>query len=177
MLLLTTWTVKKALGRKFVIGQALQFLHNMFLCAQSAFLVMIIAFVYFDTAERAGEDPFTFRGCVNTMLVRVERYENAWFDIGMAAFLLSKLYEQVDTMILIINEKPLIMLHVWHHATTYIAFYMGQFTGAAIWIGFWNSLIHVIMYAYYAKIPGMKIIAKFITSLQLFHLFGGAICN
>ena len=33
------------------------------------------------------------------------------------------------------------------------------------------------MYAYYAKIPGMKVIAKFITSLQLFHLFGGAACN
>merc|ERR1719446_1569268 len=69
------------------------------------------------------------------------------------------------------------MLHVWHHATTFQAFYIGMFTGAGFWIGFFNSFIHIVMYAYYAKIPGMKVIAKYITSMQIFHLFGGAVCN
>jgi hypothetical protein len=30
---------------------------------------------------------------------------------------------------------------------------------------------------YYAKIPGMKAIAKYITSMQIIHLFGGAALN
>ena len=33
------------------------------------------------------------------------------------------------------------------------------------------------MYMYYAKIPGMKAIAKYITSMQIIHLFGGAALN
>ena len=94
-LLFVTWLVKKALGPKFVINQPLQFVHNMFLCFQSVVLVALITFGYFDTAERAGLDPFTFDGLFNTLLTRPERYENVWFDIAMAAFLLSKLYEQV----------------------------------------------------------------------------------
>lgn len=69
------------------------------------------------------------------------------------------------------------MLHVWHHATTFYAFHQGLFTGAGLWIGFWNSLIHVVMYAYYAKLPGMKMIAQWITSFQLFHLIGGTLFN
>lgn len=40
-----------------------------------------------------------------------------------------------------------------------------------------NSFIHVVMYLYYAKIPGMKQIAKYITSMQIFHLFGGLVWN
>jgi hypothetical protein len=190
LLLLTTYLFKKFIGGpKFVIGANLQFAHNLFLVAQSAFLVYLIQNIYFDTADRinaqkvgkyqadGSNDPFSFFGFVEAALESPLRYENKWFDIGLVFFLFSKLYEQVDTVILIINEKPLIMLHVWHHATTYMAFYVGQFTGAACWIGWWNSFIHVIMYLYYAKVPGMKHIAKYITSLQLFHLFGGALTN
>ena len=43
-LLMATYMTKKALGPKFVVGPTLQFIHNMFLCAQSAFLVTIIGF-------------------------------------------------------------------------------------------------------------------------------------
>jgi len=189
LLLIATYCVKKVLGPKFVVGTRLQFAHNIFLVLQSAFLIFCIQNIYFDTADRINAkkigkyskdgsvEPFSLKGFQEIALESSTRYENMWFDIACCAFLFSKLYEQVDTVILIINEKPLIMLHVWHHATTYMAFYVGMFTGAACWIGWWNSFIHVIMYLYYAKIPGMKYIAKYITTLQLFHLFGGTLTN
>merc|ERR1719162_1621203 len=40
-----------------------------------------------------------------------------------------------------------------------------------------NSFIHVVMYMYYAKVPGTKAIAKYITRMQITHLFGGVVLN
>jgi fatty acid desaturase len=93
------------------------------------------------------------------------------------AFLVSKVFEWYDTALLILNGKQPIALHMWHHATISIAFYTGYYTDAVIWIGSLNSFIHIVMYAYYAAIPGIKPFARYLTQLQIVQLFGGAAMN
>ncbi|CAD7934831.1 unnamed protein product [Amoebophrya sp. A120] len=160
-----------------LVSQPIQFAHNVFLALQSAFLMYVIVLLYKDTQilieKNGNKDPSFY-----TVMTQSEmRRQSQIFPVALVAFLASKLYETLDTVILILNGKPLLMLHVWHHATTYLAFYTGLFTGAGFWIGMLNSFIHVVMYLYYAKIPGMAKIAKYITSMQIFHLFGGFVWN
>ena len=89
----------------------------------------------------------------------------------------SKLYEWIDTILLIINEKSVITLHWWHHSTITVAFYTGFYTSAILWIGILNSFIHVIMYLYYADVKVIKPFAKYLTTLQIIQLFGGVYMN
>lgn len=131
-------------------------------------------FLFHDTAKLIKKDSFAD---FFTVLVAPERAQSKFYNWTMFTFLASKLYETLDTVILILNGKPTISLHVWHHATTYAAFYTGLYTGAAFWIGTLNSAIHVVMYLYYAKVSFIKPIAKYITYTQIFHLFGGAVLN
>jgi len=160
---------------KPLVSERLQFCHNIFLAVQSFLLMGVIALLYPDTAQNSGEHPLY--NAVSVMSNLKARVDSQYFDFAINTFLLSKLYEILDTVILILNGKPLLLLHVWHHATTYLAFYTGLFTAAGFWIGFLNSFIHVIMYLYYAKVPGIKPFAKYITSLQIFHLLGGTMLN
>lgn len=157
------------------VSSSLQLVHNVFLSVQSLLLMVIVSVLYTYTAEEAKVPPSAF---LDISVVQVPaRIQSKYFDVTIVCFLLSKLYETLDTVVLILNGKPLLLLHVWHHATTYVAFYTGLFTGAGFWIGMLNSFIHVIMYLYYAKLPGMKLIAKYITSMQLVHLLGGGLLN
>jgi len=173
----------KVQNPKVQIGQSLQFMHNVFLSLQSLGLMVMIYILYTDTVAmensklKADEQLHPIYNMLTILTQAPSRMESQYFEITMVVFLLSKLYETLDTIILILNDKPLLLLHVWHHTSTYTAFYTGLFTGAGFWIGMLNSFIHVIMYLYYAKVPGMKMIAKYITSLQIFHLFGGFVLN
>lgn len=65
---------------------------------------------------------------------------------------LSKYYELIDTLILILKGKDVIFLHAWHHLSmlfvTYGWLYFPLLEGS-LWCVFVNSLIHVAMYYYY----------------------------
>ena len=100
-----------------------------------------------------------------------------WSKIVLATFLISKVFEWFDTVALIINKKKIIALHLWNHATIGVAFYTGYFCSSVLWIGGLNSFIHIIMYAYYANIQGVRRIAKYLTQLQIIQLFGGVYMN
>lgn len=162
------------MGPEFKVGKSMQWYHNIFLAAQSALLMGLQVLMFLDTARLQGLHPVLEFYKVS---FASERMNCSFFDFVMATTLLSKLYEGLDTVILIINGKPLLMLHIWHHATTFIAFYTGNFTGAGFWIGYMNAFIHVIMYLYYAKVPGMRALAIYLTSLQIVQLFGGVVLN
>lgn len=149
-------------------------LHNIFLAFQSMILMVGTVYFYKKTCEYYQIEYYNFLA----VSLKDKNYENNTdFFILSYIFLLSKLYEWIDTVILIVNRKNVILLHWWHHATITVAFYTGLYTGAIFWIGFWNSLIHVIMYLYYADIKFIKPYAKYITRLQMFHLFGGVFMN
>jgi hypothetical protein len=63
----------------------------------------------------------------------------------------------MDTVLLIINRKKIIWLHLWHHATIVVAFYTGFVVSSNFWIGSLNSFIHIIMYLYYADVKFIKL--------------------
>jgi len=71
-----------------------------------------------------------------------------WFYI----FYLSKFYEYIDTILLILKKKPVIFLHSFHHWVTPIIVWTAAFYPmAASWMGpISNSFVHIVMYAYYA---------------------------
>ena len=94
-----------------------------------------------------------------------------WFYI----YYLSKYYEMIDTFILILKKKNLIILHVWHHA---IMMYFGWLWTDSKWTLVWygmtfNTFVHVLMYYYYfvatyGKRPWWR---KYLTTLQLIQFF------
>ena len=164
-----------ALKGKVPVPRNVEFAHNMFLTFQSAGLMLVITLLYRDAHANNSEEVFSFPKTFTHSIQN--RVNSKYFDFALICFLSSKVYEALDTVLLILNGKSLLLLHVWHHATTYVAFYTGLFTGAGYWIGMLNSFIHVIMYMYYARIAFIKPLAKYITSLQITHLFGGVLLN
>lgn len=93
------------------------------------------------------------------------------------AFLVSKIYELLDTVILVFRGRPLSLLHVWHHASvSFIVWGWLEYNVALGAIGMWfNTLVHVFMYSYYAAaLLGFKARAKIlITMSQIIQFITG----
>jgi hypothetical protein len=86
-------------------------------------------------------------------------------------FLISKIYEFLDTIFLVLKKKQLRFLHVYHHAVTlYVVWVCLDDKAPFGWIlEITNSFIHVWMYAYYTLAtfgyqPWWK---SYLTSLQI----------
>ncbi|KAK6024818.1 GNS1/SUR4 family protein [Ostertagia ostertagi] len=88
-------------------------------------------------------------------------------------FIVSKLFELVDTVFIVLRKRPLMFLHWYHHILTGIyAFYSHPHTPGFNRYGIYlNYTVHAFMYSYYflrsmkINVPG--IVAKFITTLQI----------
>jgi len=67
-------------------------------------------------------------------------------------FYLSKYYELVDTVFVVLRKKPLTLLHIWHHCSVvYVCWLATRHQIVMGWITcYQNCMIHVIMYYYYA---------------------------
>ena len=86
-------------------------------------------------------------------------------------FYLSKYYEFVDTFIILLKGKKPSLLQEYHHAGAIITMWAGiRYRTTAIWMFVtFNSLIHALMYTYYALTtmgfhpPGKK----YLTCLQI----------
>mmetsp|Transcript_27869 Transcript_27869/g.69875 ORF Transcript_27869/g.69875 Transcript_27869/m.69875 type:complete len:260 (-) Transcript_27869:171-950(-) len=76
----------------------------------------------------------------------------------MYLFYLSKVYEWVDTVFLLLRGKNPPFLHVYHHFLTYILMWVGLRTYTTFsWIGMLlNVFVHTAMYSYYAMATGRK---------------------
>lgn len=88
-------------------------------------------------------------------------------------FVMSKAPELGDTMFLILRKKPVIFLHWFHHALTFV---YAQVTYAETqawcrWSLALNLTVHTIMYFYFGlqalKIRSPRYVAKFITTIQI----------
>jgi hypothetical protein len=104
-------------------------------------------------------------------------HQKGEFTWALHVFLFSKLWEWIDTILLVINKKKVIPLHWWHHSTITWAFYTGFYSSSVYTIAFLNSFIHIIMYLYYAEVKMIQPYAKYLTSLQIIQLFSGVYMN
>lgn len=90
---------------------------------------------------------------------------NEFFDgpcgIWMAAFMLSKVPELIDTVFIVLRKKPLGFLHWYHHVTVllYCWHAYSTHTGAGILFCAMNYTVHSIMYAYYCM-QALKCVPK-----------------
>ena len=93
--------------------------------------------------------------------------------VCLLTLLATKFIEWMDTILIILRGRSLQLLHVWHHATIVVIFYTGFHTGSWAFVGICNSLIHIVMYGYYAKLPFLSSYARYITLSQMSHLSAG----
>lgn len=126
------------------LARAVAPLHNLILCGGSALM---------------------FAGCASASYRRsMEEGSAAWMlctpssdrVVGSLYFwsyvyYLSKYYELIDTVLMVLNDKPLSTLHVWHHSTVIIMSWLWlQYAQSLQQIALLtNTGVHVIMYAYY----------------------------
>ncbi|KAF8462722.1 ELO family [Kalaharituber pfeilii] len=96
-------------------------------------------------------------------------------------FYLSKFYEVVDTMIIILKGRKSSTLQTYHHAGAMLSMWAGiRWMSPPIWIFCWyNSGIHTLMYTYYTlsalsiRVPNA--IKRSLTSMQITQfLVGGS---
>jgi hypothetical protein len=79
-------------------------------------------------------------------------------------FYWSKFIELIDTVILVLKDKPLGFLHVFHHCTTASVSYVSRLQ--PLWMGTWtNGFVHVFMYAHFAR--PVHFIRRFLTTVQI----------
>jgi elongation of very long chain fatty acids protein 6 len=103
-------------------------------------------------------------------------------DIGIYAFIfcLSKIPELIDTLFIVLRNKPLITLHMFHHIATLVYCWISIYHVplSAIWFSTMNYFVHTIMYFYYAITCYYKIKdTRIITVIQIVQMIiGTGIC-
>lgn len=113
-----------------------------------------------------------------------------WYGSGppgfwLEAFILSKFPELIDTIFLVLQQKPVIFLHWYHHITVLLFCWQAYIrnAGPGLWYCAMNYSVHSVMYLYYAVMafpPGSKPrqiarrCAIFITSVQILQMVVGA---
>lgn len=96
---------------------------------------------------------------------------NSELSLWLYAFYISKFWELIDTVLLVMRGRPLTVLHVWHHTSVMFEIFSWlEFSMAlGVYGMIFNALVHVLMYAYFAaallkiRVPWKKAL----TSLQI----------
>jgi hypothetical protein len=146
---------------------AFVFMHNLALCIYSAW-----TFIY---GWKIQLDSFQNRGLFPTWCDYGEVSWNNGMGYFMWLFYLSKYYEFIDTLILIVKGKNPPFLQEYHHVGVVIS--MWSLTVTRTGLGYWmmliNSGVHTIMYAYYASTVYpltrnlLAIVKRYITMMQI----------
>jgi len=86
-------------------------------------------------------------------------------------YYLSKFPELLDTVIIVLKKKPLLFLHVYHHAVVFILpwLWMTETLGFASFGMMFNTFVHIFMYYFFtATSLGVRIWwKKYITTIQI----------
>lgn len=153
--------VRFAKARWFVVLAAL---HNAALCLASLAMLLGVAAAVAAEVRRTGSFASTIcnpRGdSVNPRMVY-------WLYL----FYVSKFWELIDTVIIVLRGRPLTLLHVWHH--TSVMFEMYSWLEFDMVLGVYgmlfNTLVHTFMYSYYcAALLKVRVPWKqALTSLQI----------
>lgn len=144
-------------------------LHNGFLSVLS--LIMFCGQLY-ETVQAAGA-----LGWGNVFCWQQSGPPNGSLYFWAYLFYLSKYYELIDTVLLVLKKKPLDFLHCYHHAivpyAAWVGFrgwYMPIVTGTLF-----NSLVHVVMYYYYMQASLGKTVwwKRYLTVFQIVQFCSG----
>lgn len=127
--------------------------HNEFLCFASAMMTIGLAFELEMLIKTRGLHAAfcnkDFRKPVDTWALD---YNARDLGFWMYMYYFSKFYELVDTFLIVFKKKPLIFLHVYHHAIAILI--VGSWIDYSIYYGYFGSIIntaiHIVMYYYYA---------------------------
>lgn len=106
-----------------------------------------------------------------------ELWINQNVNYWMTHFYISKIYEFIDTWIILLKGREPMFLQVYHHAGVVIAMWglvMTQCTGGSILI-LLNSFIHTLMYTYYtfAALGYHTPLKHYLTEMQLLQFVVG----
>lgn len=113
----------------------------------------------------------------------------AFFDgpsgLWIFLFIYSKLFELQDTVFLVLNKKPVIFLHWFHHVTVllYCWYSYAHQSTSGIWFAAMNYFVHSIMYFYYCLMvfrplrKGLRVFAPLITFVQIAQMVGGLVVS
>lgn len=110
-------------------------------------------------------------------------YHDARLIFWYVIFAWSKVFELIDTVFIVLRKQKLLLLHWLHHALTlcYTFLAMGDVPGTARWMVAMNSIIHSVMYTYYAlkvlKVSVPRVVAMFITVAQIAQMIVGLYVN
>lgn len=128
--------------------------HNISLAIVSFLMFAVMTFIIFQDGRLNSWHDMSCRLTANTGLYGFINF----------IYLVSKLWEWVDTYILVLSKKPVISLHWFHHMTTFtMAAFVHNFpVGGFALI---NCLVHTVMYMHYAT--PVRWARPFITSSQL----------
>lgn len=143
-------------------------LHNLFLCGLSAAMCVGTLWelrgIYARPAPGLG-------GMVGVFCDRGGSAMKGRLGVWMYVFYLSKFYELLDTVLMVLKKRRLNFLHVYHHCIVIPLFYVYMTTGmVSQWIlVVANSFVHVLMYWYYAMATiGVSVWwKKYITQAQI----------
>jgi len=105
--------------------------------------------------------------------------------LALSLFCLSKIPELMDTVFLILKRKEVRFLQWYHHAATLLFCWLALATEytPGIWFAVTNYFVHSIMYMYFCLMTFrsmqkmLKVIAPFITIIQIAQMFWGLIVN
>jgi len=157
-------------------------LHSVLACHNLLLMLASIAmFVGLFTSARADIE---VNGILSTLCRPTEgRLGQVWF--WCFVFYLSKFYELLDTVFLVLRQRPLTFLHVFHHASVVPLFWLLLEVDATnMWLpALFNSGVHVPMYYYFmheslsedsslrAILPSLRPLKRFITMTQIFQFY------
>jgi len=142
-------------------------LHNLFLCILS--LIMTVGLLYRVVIV-------ILKYGVFSVYCGVSAEEDQYLFFWANMFYLSKYYELVDTVFVVLRKKPLTFLHLWHHcAVVFVSWLATRDSIVMGWITVLdNTSVHVMMYYYYAiqSLQRREVWwRKYLTTLQIVQFF------
>lgn len=119
---------------------ALASLHNLALSLASLYMFVDVSYeIYLTSMNSSISDTV----CSRTLSPRHAHV--------LYIFLWTKIWEYFDTVLLILRGRPVSILHIWHHTSVAweVRGWLVHGFSLGLWGMFFNSFIHIIMYAYY----------------------------
>ncbi|KAI8907732.1 ELO family [Powellomyces hirtus] len=138
-------------------------LHNLFLCLTSFFIFAgVIRYTHARAQTRGIDEVFCTTDTTSLS------GPLTWF---LYIYYLSKFYELLDTVILVLKKKPVIFLHWYHHAIVIVMVWSWLQYGIVFSVlgTIANAGVHVFMYYYYFRtsLGGKVWFKRYLTGLQI----------